>query len=62
METYLAGGKVSVLRCQVKGRGAQPVGGEGGAPGHEPPHPLRVPIPGRSQQLLAQLNQRRLGE
>ena len=53
----LAGVHLAVLGRQVEGGGAQPVRGEGSTAGHQQPHPLRVPVLGAGQQLLAQLHQ-----
>ena len=44
----------------MEGRGAEPVRGEGRAPGHEQPHLLRVPVLGGGEQLLAELHQGRV--
>ena len=59
-EQDLAGLKPVELGGEVEGRGAEPVRGEGRAPGHEQPHLLRVPVLGGGEQLLAELHQGRV--
>ena len=56
-QQHLRGVHLAKLGGEVERTGAQPVGGEGSAPGHQLPDTLGVTILGGREQVPAQLHQ-----